>query len=132
VRPIWVAVCTFSFGLISGSMSGAAAPGRPNSSVSPANAVASHLDRGDGLRKAGNYDGALAEYREAVRLDPTCTDGHRDLAIMFEAMEELEAAILENRAVIRLQPAAASAQVNLASVLEKNDDLAGLAISQRR
>lgn len=56
-----------------------------------------HLDFGEKLEAKGNWDGAMAQYRKAVRLDPNNDMAHFCLAKMLEKKGDLDQAIEEYR-----------------------------------
>jgi len=43
----------------------------------------SHYKRGRALREKGDSDGALAEFRQALRLDPSSADAHCELGFVL-------------------------------------------------
>ncbi len=94
----------------------------------PRNATA-HNMLGSALRAAGDLDGAIAEHREAIRLNPG--RGHNNLGNDLHALGDLDGAIAEYRALIRLNPKFALPHANLANVLRDKGDLDG-AIAEYR
>jgi tetratricopeptide (TPR) repeat protein len=65
-----------------------------------------------------DYDGAIAEYRKAITLDPTWAPPHYGLGIVRRAKGDLEGAIVEFRKAITLKPDYAEAHCNLAIALK--------------
>jgi tetratricopeptide (TPR) repeat protein len=52
----------------------------------------------------GNYQGAMARVREAIRLDPKLAEAHRNLAQIFFSTRRYEDALPEAREAVRLAP----------------------------
>ena len=90
-----------------------------------------HFDLGDALYKMGNLDGAIAEYRTAIRLNPDYAKGHFYLGLALSNKGDLDGAIAEWRTPIRLQPGHASTHVLLGLALDCKGDLDG-AIAEYR
>lgn len=81
------------------------------------------FDRGRILECKGSLDGAIAEYREALRFKPNDPEAHYNLANVLRATGDLDGAITENREAIRLKPEHALAHNNLALALAGEGDL---------
>ena len=58
-------------------------------------------------------EGAIAEYRTAIRLQPDHADAHSNLGCALQAKDDLDGAITEWRTALHLQPDHADAQRNL-------------------
>jgi len=71
--------------------------------ATPDNARA-RLDRGDALLKKGDVDGAIAEYREAIRLKPDFADAHYNLGLALYRKGQRQAAVAECRKASELDP----------------------------
>lgn len=76
-----------------------------------------HLKRGDELRSERNWDGAIAEYRDAVRLNPKNGDPHYNLGVVLEKKRDLEGALNEYRAAYSLNPQNAGFKENYERLL---------------
>src|SRR5882762_4342300 len=63
-----------------------------------------HFQNGERLRAQKNFDSALAEYREAIRLKPDYAAAHFGLGITFRDKGDLADAAAEFREVIRESP----------------------------
>jgi Flp pilus assembly protein TadD len=68
-------------------------------SANPNNAAA-HANLGDallgpGLKKKGDVDGAIAEYREALRLNPNDDDPHVNLGLALAKKKDSKGAMAE-------------------------------------
>ena len=72
---------------------------------------------GNALRRQGKLDEAIAEYREAIRLQPDDHIGHYNLGDILRSQGKLDEAIAEYREAIRLQPDYAYAHSNLGLAL---------------
>jgi tetratricopeptide (TPR) repeat protein/Tol biopolymer transport system component len=71
------------------------------------------VNRGNALRKKGNAKAAIAEYHEAVRLDPQNDIPRIRLADALEGIGKLDEAITECRQALRLKPDSAEAHYHL-------------------
>jgi serine/threonine-protein kinase len=98
----------------------AAAAFREAIRLEPASADA-HMDLGIALKNLGRWAEAIAEQREAVRLEPTA-ENHTTLGYTLRQQWRLDEAIVEYREVFRLRPDAVS----------HNDVAWTLALSPRR
>jgi Flp pilus assembly protein TadD len=56
-----------------------------------------HFDRGLALYDKSDLDGAIAEYRAAIRLKPEAAEAHSNLGVALEAKREKQAALAEYR-----------------------------------
>src|SRR5579859_5038205 len=84
-----------------------------------------HFDRGFALYEKGDHDGAIAEYREAIRLRPDYAEAHYNLGIALSGKGDLDGAIGEYRQAIRLKPEDATAHYNLGTALWGKGDRDG-------
>ena len=64
--------------------------------------------------KQGNLDNAVAEYHQALKLDPDYMEAHFDLGGAMLLKGNLDAAAAEYRKVLALRPDYAEAAYNLA------------------
>lgn len=76
-----------------------------------------HHTRGRALAAAGDFVGAIAAFREALRLQPDLVHARLSLGSALYLIGDIESAAEAYRAVIRLQPDLAPAHVNLATTL---------------
>jgi Flp pilus assembly protein TadD len=72
----------------------------------------------------GSYDHALAQLREAVRLNPNPAHVHSDLAAVLSARGHFEQAADECRLAIRLNPDAYEAHLLLGQILARAGHMA--------
>jgi Flp pilus assembly protein TadD len=71
--------------------------------VRPDDAMA-HCDHGAALKAEGDLDGAIAEYRAALRLQPDHAEVHYDLGRVLWTKGDREAAFEEFHTAYRLAP----------------------------
>jgi tetratricopeptide (TPR) repeat protein len=69
-----------------------------------------------------DVDGAIAEFREAVRLDPKLAGTHYNLGNALLARKDVGGAIAEFREAVRLDPTFAPAHANLGKALSDRGD----------
>ena len=80
--------------------------------------VEHHFELGFTLQNIGDLEGAIAEYRAALRLNPNDLNAHTNLGVALRATGDLEGACAEYRAALRLNPSHANAHYNLGVVLQ--------------
>ena len=73
----------------------------------------------------GDWDGAMADYNEAIRLDPNYSAGYDNRGNVKRQKGDLNGAIADINQAIRLNPKNAIAYFNRARVKEKHGDLDG-------
>ena len=78
-----------------------------------------HYSLGNALAEKGQYDAAIAEYREAIRLQPNLSEAHFELGIALDDKGQYDAAIAEDREAIRLKPDYAAVHYNLGGALKR-------------
>ena len=71
------------------------------------------------MRDEGDLPGAIAAYREALRLDPQYALGHNNLANALQDAGDLPGAIAAFREAIRLGPGDAVVYSNLGAALSR-------------
>src|SRR5207245_1872205 len=74
------------------------------------------------LRAKGDRDGAIAEYRETIRLDPQFTPAHYNLGGLLRIKGDADGAIAQFRDVLRIDPKYAWAHSGLAWILATGPD----------
>src|SRR5713226_2462256 len=72
-----------------------------------------HISRGIALFKEHKLDEAMAEYREALRLDPNLSGAHVDIGLALAEKGNLDGAMAEYREALRLDPTSAEAHYSL-------------------
>jgi Flp pilus assembly protein TadD len=108
-----------------------ALPAKGQQNVNPKNDGA-HVAHGMALAKKGDLDGAIAEFREAVRLNPKNENAHLYLGWALTKKGDWDGAIAEYREAQRLNPKnenaqglLANAHVSLGVELERKGDWDG-------
>jgi tetratricopeptide (TPR) repeat protein len=81
--------------------------------------VFAHNNLGNVWLKDGKEEDAKAEYRAAIRLDPTYAMPHNNLGAVWDKQGKEEDAITEYRAAIRLEPTYALPHIGLGDVWDK-------------
>jgi tetratricopeptide (TPR) repeat protein len=84
-----------------------------------------HYNLGLALYDKGDLDGAIREYREALRIQPDYAEAHNNLGNALEKKGDLDGAIREFREALRVQPDYADAHYNLGVALYDKGDLDG-------
>ncbi len=90
-----------------------------------------HYNLGVALANKGNWDGAMAEFREALRLNPNNDGAHVALGYGLVVKGDWEGGIAEYREALRLNPKSEMAHVYLGKTLEIKGDWDG-EISEER
>jgi tetratricopeptide (TPR) repeat protein len=85
----------------------------PTPAASPTPSASEHLNRGADYADQGQLDQAIAEYQEAIRLDPDYAEAHYNLGLAYHKQGKLDDAIAEYKEAIRIDPSMADAHVNL-------------------
>lgn len=81
-----------------------------------------HFNLGTALSRKGDLDGAITEFRQAIRLKPDYADAHFNLGNALFRKRDLDNAIAEYRAAIRAKPDYADAHSNLGFALDDKGD----------
>jgi len=90
-----------------------------------ADTAAEHLKLGTEFLGQRNWDAALREYQEAVRIDPNNVDAHIGAGRALGEKGERDAALAEFKEAIRLNPDSAEAHNGMGWVLGLKGDLDG-------
>jgi tetratricopeptide (TPR) repeat protein len=93
------------------------AAGGPACSCQQPDLPETHLNLGIAHMDKGDLDGAIAEYRQALRLKPDDAKAHFNLGVALRLKGDLDGAIAEYREALRLKPDFPGAQNNLAIAL---------------
>ena len=78
--------------------------------------AATHVQRGNQFDENGDSNRAIAEWQQAIALDPNCTEAHYNLGIAYADEGQFDLAITELREVIRLDPLDIDARRELAEI----------------
>ena len=93
------------------------AAGGPACSCQQPDFPETHINLGVALELRGDLDGAIAEYRQALRMKPDDAKAHYNLGGALRLKGDLDGAISEYRQALRLKPDFPAAQNNLAIAL---------------
>jgi len=77
-----------------------------------------HFSLGAVLYDARDWDGAIREYQEALRLKPDNAEAHNNLGNALQAKQDWEGAVHEYREALRLKPDDAETHNNLGNALQ--------------
>ncbi len=91
-----------------------------------------HFKRGDILVDQGKMDEAVAEFREAIRINPVLAEAHTYLGTILGHQKKLDEAAAEFREAIRIDPGMAEAHVYLGKILGHQGKLEEAATHLRR
>jgi tetratricopeptide (TPR) repeat protein len=83
------------------------------------------VNSGVALENKGDWDGAIAEYREAIRLNPNSDLAHTHLGFALWEKGDWDGAMAEYREVLRLNPHDDAAHNNLGAALWQKGDTDG-------
>jgi tetratricopeptide (TPR) repeat protein len=75
--------------------------------------IQEHYKRGEAARQAGQYETAVKEFREILRLDPHNPEAHANLGLIAYSQKNYTAAAEEFQSALKLRPALSSAQAFL-------------------
>ena len=92
---------------------------------------ADHFNRGNQFLSHNDWDGALAEYREAVQENPDDANAHNQLGVVLGHKGDAEGEIAEYREAIRAKPDYAEAHLNLGGALGQKGDWDDDIVEQR-
>ena len=81
-----------------------------------------YIKRGDAYRAENNYDRAIAEYSQAIKIDPTSVLSYFNRGIAFGAMKNYDRAIADYNEAIRLYPKYAPSYHNRGFVYNERKD----------
>src|SRR5690606_11354432 len=95
-----------------------ALPGR-----TPAQRAIVHNNRGNAFRAVREYGAAIADYDEAISLDPTYANAYNNRGIANRAAGLADRAVADFDAALRINPAFASAYGNRGSAYADRGDL---------
>jgi tetratricopeptide (TPR) repeat protein len=78
---------------------------------------------GNALTRHGKLDEAIAQYSEALRIDPTYVEAHNNLGAVLATQGKLDEAIAHHYEAIRMRPDFAEAHNNLGNALFRHGKL---------
>jgi len=85
--------------------------------------VLAHVNLGAAFEDTGDLDGAIAEYRHAIQLDPKSGDAHFRLGSAIGKKGDVDGEIAEYHEALRLNPKAAVTHYNLGVAFVRKGDL---------
>ncbi len=92
-----------------------------------ARAFQAHFQLGLILRRKKDLDGAIAEFRETIRLQPDFAEAHANLASALDDKGDRAGAVGEYRELVRIHPDDADAHYTLGAQLEAQATIESLA-----
>ncbi len=84
-----------------------------------------HWKKGNSLFEEGNYNDALAEFTEAIKVDQKYADAYFNRALTYRIMNNFSAAKKDLDSVMELQPKSGDAPLLIGDMAEANNDLLG-------
>ncbi len=84
-----------------------------------------HYHLGTALLKKGDLEGAIAEYRAALRLNPMEADARFNLAVALQAKGDLVSSRKEYKKALKLIPRTCENQAEIKSIKSVLSSLAG-------
>jgi len=91
-------------------------PETPTPAASPTPSASDHIDTGVEYAEQGQLDEAIAEYQEAIKLEPDNADAHRNLGTAYGEQGEWEEAAAAYEQAIELAPDSGEAYGDLVGV----------------
>ena len=85
----------------------------------PKSEAVAHNNRGVALHEEGDIEGALAEYRQAISIDPSYANAHFNLGLAHHDQGRIDLAIASYREALRLDPTDPEAHLNLGAALRR-------------
>ena len=80
-----------------------------------------HMNLGSVLDDAGRPDEAIAEYKEALSLQPRDAKAHYNLSIVYQKKKDMTSAVSELRQAAKLAPDWPTPHIMLARLLKDSD-----------
>lgn len=112
-----------SAGTASPQQSAAATPPPAASAVNPV--AKEHWKKGNSQFESGNFNEALAEFAESIKVDPKYADAYFNRALTYRILNNFSSAKKDLDTVMELQPKSADAPLLIGDMAESNNDLLG-------
>ena len=84
-----------------------------------------HWKKGNSLFETSKFQEAIAEFNEALRIDPKYADAYFNRALTYRIMHDYDAAQKDLDTVIKLQPKSHDAPLLIGDILESKNDFLG-------
>ncbi|HDN79272.1 MAG TPA: tetratricopeptide repeat protein [Chloroflexi bacterium] len=101
---------------ISASFSWVANAIKPATPTPQAPSAEDHIEKGIEYARQGKLDEAVAEFKEAIRLEPDNAKAHYNLGLVYDKQGQFDQAIAEYKEAIRLDPNHVPARNNLGGI----------------
>ena len=88
----------------------------------PSDTAEAHFDKGRLFREREDWDTAILEYTEAIRLDPSYSDAYLGRGIVYYYKKDYDRAITDYTQAIRLDPNYAVAYCNRGAAYDRKGD----------
>ena len=95
---------------------------RPIARGSVAVQAEEHYERGLACDRLGDHDRAIAEYNEALRLDPKCARAYPKRGIAYSKIGDFDRAIADFTAALQSDPKSAATLIDRAAAYNKKGD----------
>jgi tetratricopeptide (TPR) repeat protein len=99
------------------------APGAPDGTGGVGGNAYLYANRGAAYARKGDLDHAIADFSEAIRLDPKLAAGYHNRGNAYQAKSDFDRAIADFGEAIRLDPKAAAGYYNRGSAYQTKGDL---------
>jgi len=90
--------------------------------LSPQGLAVAHNTRGNAYSRKQEYDRAIRDYDDSIRLDPSYSKAFNDRGVAYQKKVELDRALADFDEAIRLTPSYAIAFANRGQTFQKNGD----------
>ncbi|MBI5345240.1 MAG: tetratricopeptide repeat protein [Deltaproteobacteria bacterium] len=108
--------------ILSGCSRGEKAAESPSPSATVVDEGKAHFDKGVQLSMKGQYDEAIKEYEETIKLNPKSAQAYNNLGFAYMDKGDVERAIESQKKAVELNASLANAYYGLALALEKKGD----------
>lgn len=99
--------------------------GAPQGSATALNAGKEHFEKGVQLSLKRQYDDAIKEYEESLKINPKSPEAYNNLGFAYYDKGDFDKAVDNQKKALELNPNLENAYYGLAQALEKKGDKAG-------